>query len=401
MNYQIPCMQDPQLVTNNDDLRYYMFNKDHQLNFVRTKEKIILKSDRVCINKKYPQFCCPEGMEQYVVWSMDNKMGHADIIKNVSDLVNAKEKDYILWKGKKTNQYYNLILRNKIFNKISLRKLIIIARHSFRTPLTVLPKLEPWYEKDIPLTEKGKVFCEKYGRQIKDMYGDLLFNKDKKKVCMFYSSNTLRTIDSARHFVKGFNNDVKFDFHPIIEPVLSGDQTLAGPIFFEHLKSIKIELIKNELMGFNDVDKFNMHIFDVLGFKIINISDYYDVHSTLECYNRQGIAIPKKWTHDDMKKLERLCAYYYYKLYSNDQIIKIFTEPLTKQIDKFINESPVGFVYMSTHDSMVYPLALKYNKGKPLKVPDFCSSVRYEVWDQCIRIYYDDLLLVEQKNIIL
>jgi hypothetical protein len=52
----------------------------------------------------------------------------------------------------------------------------------------------------------------------------------------------------------------------------------------------------------------------------------------------------------------------------------------------------INFAYLSTHDVVVYPLALRFTKNI-IKLPEFCSSVRIEIYDNETRIYYDDNLL--------
>ena len=59
----------------------------------------------------------------------------------------------------------------------------------------------------------------------------------------------------------------------------------------------------------------------------------------------------------------------------------------------------VGFSTM-THDNMVIALlkyiSYKYELDiKLFDIPDFCSSIRFELWNENIRIYYDSLFLVE------
>ena len=70
---------------------------------------------------------------------------------------------------------------------------------------------------------------------------------------------------------------------------------------------------------------------------------------------------------------------------------------------KFIYESlkeDKKLIYMSTHDNMIIALlkyiSYKYELDiKLFDIPDFCSCIRFELWDDKIRIYYDSLFLVE------
>lgn len=61
------------------------------------------------------------------------------------------------------------------------------------------------------------------------------------------------------------------------------------------------------------------------------------------------------------------------------------------------------FSYLSTHDNMIISLlkyiCSEYNVNiQLLDIPDFCSCIRFEVWnDDSLRLYYDSLFLVEIK----
>jgi hypothetical protein len=63
-------------------------------------------------------------------------------------------------------------------------------------------------------------------------------------------------------------------------------------------------------------------------------------------------------------------------------------------INEIVTDQTI-FTYMSTHDSVIYPLAYKLNNYELIKLPDYCSSIRIEVWSDLLRIYYDELLIQE------
>jgi len=66
-------------------------------------------------------------------------------------------------------------------------------------------------------------------------------------------------------------------------------------------------------------------------------------------------------------------------------------------------ENEKKLIYLSTHDNMIMTL-VKYISNeyeleiKLFDIPDFCSCIRFEIWnDDLLRIYYDSLFLIEIK----
>ena len=68
-----------------------------------------------------------------------------------------------------------------------------------------------------------------------------------------------------------------------------------------------------------------------------------------------------------------------------------------------IINSDTTFAFLSTHDNSIMPflkyIHKKYNKDSFIDLPDFCSTVRFEIWSseniRVLKIYYDTILIVE------
>ena len=48
------------------------------------------------------------------------------------------------------------------------------------------------------------------------------------------------------------------------------------------------------------------------------------------------------------------------------------------------------------HDWQIYALAKYFVKDKKIKLPDYCSNVRLELYNRRCYIYYDDILLADK-----
>jgi hypothetical protein len=208
------------------------------------------------------------------------------------------------------------------------------------------------------------------------------------------STNTQRTIESAKCFVRGLFDDVEKEVDPIIDIRMSGMakcDTTPESIYMQHNRSITMDGIE----GLNTtVDELNETIHNIFGYRIIHSNDYYDLYTTLKCYIYDAISLPETWTPRNMSDLELCANKFYTDLYRNTEINHAFTSDLFDYAGQFIKSNNT-FSYISTHDSIIFPMAMNLS-GTRVKLPDFCSSIRYEVWDQMIRVYYDDLLISEK-----
>jgi hypothetical protein len=150
-----------------------------------------------------------------------------------------------------------------------------------------------------------------------------------------------------------------------------------------------------------DISRLNQQIYRLFGTRIMSCGHYFDVHSILQCYRAHDPdLIPREWTQEDQELLQTVTTYFYYELFSNKKFMSLFTDGLIKIIDDVLDNPEIDQAFISTHDSIIYPLAIRFAETV-VHLPEFCSSIRLEVWD-CIdesdsvmRIYYDDLLIRE------
>ncbi|AYV84771.1 MAG: histidine phosphatase domain-containing protein [Hyperionvirus sp.] len=274
---------------------------------------------------------------------------------------------------------------------MELLRVIVVARHGARSPILGLEKLEKWKvgtDVEFVLTGVGGRMCYDFGKRVGEVYGGLC----ERGSSVVLSTDTSRTIDSAKYFAKGLWGE-GFEMEPIIDKRIFGDVRLTEDevrIYKEHRGSI----VLGEAGG--DLDQM---IWECFGFRVQNVWEYFDVYSTLQCYLREGMSLPVEWKDEYMLRLERLSCCYYNRLYENERLQAMFTDDLVQYIEEFIEKEGVTLVYMSTHDSVVFPLALRL-KGTDVKIADFCSSVKFEVWDHCVRVYYDDVFLMERERVV-
>ena len=157
-----------------------------------------------------------------------------------------------------------------------------------------------------------------------------------------------------------------------------------------------------------DTTYFDTKVEEITGHTITGPKDYFDIHSTINCYKAHGYELPVNISLID-GQLEKL-ATLSYNLF-NDPSNNIYANILATKLFAHINEiieSDIRFAYLSSHDNMLMPLIKfivnKYNvKDKYMEMPDFCSSIRFEVWEDkssnsVVRIYYDTLFITEIKE---
>ena len=167
---------------------------------------------------------------------------------------------------------------------------------------------------------------------------------------------------------------------------LIGDITMSPQNKKEYYDYHKLINLKNRS------DEFDKQIHDILGNKINGPKDYFNIHSTLQVYKFHNEPIPLEWTNELNEQLDRCAEEYYYKLFNETKFCSLFTDLVVNKINQLIANNNINFAYLSTHDVTIYPLALRIAKEE-VALPYFCSSVRFEIWDQELRIYYDDVLI--------
>ena len=237
-------------------------------------------------------------------------------------------------------------------------------------------------------------FCRNFGKYISKIYGHL-FPFNKNKVCV-KSSETRRDIESAKHFIKGLFSDKSFDIDVIIDNEINRYSNMASEEINLCGKNIKLNFdgilrYVNE----SDIYRLNNKINKLFDYNIESIEDYLSVYYTLQCYNiNNKNLIPTEWNKDDDTLLQQVTTYFYSKIFENNQITSLLCDDLLSSIYILSKNDKINFIYMSIQDSIIYHLAFKLS-NTVVKLPNFYSCIRYEIWDRITRIYYDDLLITE------
>ena len=127
------------------------------------------------------------------------------------------------------------------------------------------------------------------------------------------------------------------------------------------------------------VTTLNKKIYNILGATVTSSNHYFDIYSSIKCYQYEEIILPKELDQCILDEIEMNATNYYNKLFSNGNLVKLLTKPLFELIITIVNNNDIKFAYLSTHDVVLFPLALKltriFNKDRnPIKIPDFCSS---------------------------
>jgi hypothetical protein len=266
------------------------------------------------------------------------------------------------------------------------QKIIIISRHGARAPILHIESL-PKYDWGIditdfqkmlsgaPLTNNGRVQCVELGKKTKNEFENFLNEHDKIRI---YSSNVERTIESAKLFTQHFDNSDKIEF--ILDNGLAGDIHFPQEkkdIFMNTRKLIRID---------NDTDELRSKIKKTLNFDITESFNYFEISSTLKCYKAEGIFID---IDDELCALIHQCSSEcYHQLFSDKQMSELFVSGILNVIEK-IKNSDDKFIYISTHDVVLYPLAKMIFDGGKVKMPEFCEQMIMKVYEDKIECHYD------------
>ena len=135
----------------------------------------------------------------------------------------------------------------------------------------------------------------------------------------------------------------------------------------------------------------------VFGYDVKYPCEYLDVYSTLQCYIREKIPLPSEWSEKYDQLLKRIACYYFNLVNSYEDMLNPYTQELLGYIDALISAQDVDLVYMSSHDTVLLPIALRLC-GHAVKIPDYCSHIKFEIWENSIKIFYDDELLLEKSR---
>lgn len=282
----------------------------------------------------------------------------------------------------------------------NLKKVLVIARHGPRNPIRPLHKLDQsiWENmmsndenhiaEKTALTKNGREFCKKFGKYLKEQYYDKL-KLENKDSAIFYSSKIYRTQDSAILVAKEFC-DKELESHELLfHESISADPNVryknGGYTGFKQLVK-QVELDDDHIEESIELKEFiNTHLGD-----ISTNNHFFDIRGTLECYNFEQIQLPEVVTPDILKKIE-LCAMSYYKnLHKNKEMFCIGEDIHKFAKSLLTDDSPGKFIYISTHDSIVFPLSQHIN-SEYTKLPNFCSHIKYELYsDNNVKVIYDD-----------
>ncbi len=283
-----------------------------------------------------------------------------------------------------------------------LKQVIIIARHGPRSPIAVYEKLNDghiWNDlktntnEHAPLTHAGVEHCKKFGNRLKDEYKDNLNLKPHESV--FMSTNTDRTKNSA--ILVGneiFRNGMKLEHLECSESMNTVMRCKPeGRKYMEYIRILHTLSVKD--VEYYDEAKsiISTHLRQMKSDK-----DFFDILSTLECYKFENIDLPSELT-DEMKNVIINCGTLYWKrLYGKVAFIGKDAHNYIVNLLKTRNEK---FIYISSHDSVVFPLS-QYHNESHTKIPEFCSYVKYEVFEnennidgeenqERVVVHYDDV----------
>lgn len=433
--YQIKKQLLPQLITHLETI-----DLSDILNLKSFNPNII-----ITINE-YPYVIPNTNYKLYIIWNKDsNKPLTYSQIQDYFDLDN---KDWIIWKNNnlykslKCIEHYHIIIRDSL-PKFVLTKLLILQRHGPREPITIPPKFikSYWKNIDLPydlavskanLTDLGKLYCKFVGEQLYNNYfEDFKFKLLDKNSILFGSSNFLRTIETSILTLNGLDlSDNNLDLN--LFNFLSSDN-----IFSSSEKEMYNYKLKYSNINFDiDLSEINKEIFDLTGIEIKDFSDYFELASTMRCYEFHGYQmLPDSQNNLLLLKIKNtiynLATCYYNQV--NDPTNDYFN--LNRHLGKTVIDNlleifefpNVKLSLLTSHDNLLMP-TVKYlihgiidgsikfegfeydkefytksikSKLNYLDFPDFNSSIRLELWiepntnSKKIRIYYCNLMLFE------
>lgn len=390
----------------NCPIEQYIIDKykdDKNKEIIKRYDKNLILTKNIFPYKLYGDY------NHYTVWDFDNNYFKKDIFaKIVKDYPN---KDLILWENNNKNKsvknitHYQIIIKEKQ-PKYILKKLIIIARHGPREPISYFKKLPKniWPSKgivkngkDAQMTKKGLLYCLYNGIKFKHIYNNFI-DIENCDINIF-SSPVKRCIDSVKFFMKCFTKQ-KIDIYQDI--FLAGFQKLNFEQIKEYKKHKKTLKINNK--------NLNKQLLKIFGFKVTEPWNYFEAYSILCCYKFEKYVLPKEWTVELDNELEKYAREFYNKFYDNINCSKHISGDIMKKIKSILKNDYLEnqqIFYMSTHDTNLMALLKLYNSNEYYKIPKFSSNVRIEVWEsndklypmgKSTRIYYDDLLIKEINN---
>lgn len=369
----------------------------------------VLDNNLILTNNKYP-YVSTNNNKMFIIWDI----GDNSTILDIKQLVNKyfSNYNYLAWRNPYIHQsvkmikHYHLVIRNPII-KPKLTKVLLLTRHGPREPIHLPSKFDSSYwsfdrnihevfqSKKARITCLGKLYCQYRGQEAFNYYSnEINFSELAKNNILIESSHIERTRESAIYYMKAFghnfnNTDIKIS------------KFLASDKLFNILELLAYDKFQKKFKLEIDTEKLDKIIEEITGQKITNSMDYFHIYSTIKCYKVHNYKLP-----DGLDKiydlLEQMSTLMYNKVNDTNNNIyskKIGNNLLTHIFD--LLKTNKKFMYLSTHDNIIIALlkyiCYKYNIDiKLLDIPDFCSCIRFEVWNNDnLRIYYDSLFLVE------
>jgi hypothetical protein len=294
------------------------------------------------------------------------------------------------------------ICSNNFKHTLKLEKLIVVCRHGPRQPIMIPPKFDfsLWLNHDknnynikAQLTNIGKLYCQFRGKELYDSYKNH-FDLNKAKI-LVESSFFDRTIDSTISYLSGLNLDIKKE-DIILSNFLASDKCLTPEeniVYHNAVNNYKLKM---------NTDELDNQIKEVTGHVITKPMDYFDIHSTINCYKVHNYILPENLNLVE-KQLHKITVLFYNLLNDvENNYALLLGSRLYDHIMDIIN-SDTTFAFLSTHDNSIMPFVKyihkKYNKDSFIDLPDFCSTVRFEIWSseniRVLKIYYDTILIIE------
>ena len=369
----------------------------------------LLDNDLILTNNKYP-YVSTNNNPMFIIWDVGDESDICDIKKLVNKYFSNY--NYLVWRNPYIHQsvklikHYHLVIRNPI-TKPKLTKVLLVVRHGPREPIHLPSKFDSSYwlsdrntheifqSIKARMTCLGKSYCEYRGQEAYNYYSNEIdFSKIARDDILIESSYIERTRESAIYYMKSFgynlaNTDIQ------ISSCLASDKLfslLEGLAYNKLQKKFKLDI---------DTGKLDKLIEEITGQPITNSMDYFHIYSTIKCYKVHNYMLP-----DGLDKmydlLEEISTLMYNEV--NEPTNNIYSKKIgigmLTHIFHILKTNKI-FSYLSTHDNMIIALlkyiCYKYNVNiRLLDIPDFCSCIRFEVWNNdIIRIYYDSLFLVE------
>jgi hypothetical protein len=367
----------------------------------------LLDNSLILTNNKYP-YISTNNNPMFIIWDIRGNTSISDI----EQLVNKyfSKYNYLVWRNPYIHQsvklikHYHLVIRNPIIRPI-LKKVLLVVRHGPREPIHLPSNFDSSYwtnnkndnniikSINARMTCLGKLYCQYRGQETKKYYeNEIEFNKLTLDDIYVESSYIERTRESALYYLKGLGFDIK---QIIISKFMASDK------LFGMIDLVEYDLFIKKFNLNIDTNNLNLITEEITGEQINCSMDYFHIYSTIKCYKVHNYNLP-----DGLDKiydlLEQIATLTYNKVNESNKnkYAKYLGNEMLMHIFELLREDKKLF-YLSTHDNMIISLLkfICYNydiKIQLLDIPDFCSCIRFEIWnDNILRIYYDSLFLIE------